>query len=605
METCIVCCKSNNDASSRITTISTEWKEWHIQRIIEKHLWWWYLRPAINKESQQWICCHCWQEISTFHNFYVKVENENKHFNSYFNSNINYNVEELTTSVDIKLEEQNLENCSLLTENLMLLEKPKRGRKKKITNSTKYIQIEQLPLKGVKNEDDELEDIPELTKTELDISSMLETDVPDTMDWENCFLNDSNDSIDSKIQVNDLVHKDDNKLNKLNSKARRKTKRQTKSKSVNKPKRKYAQTRPRISGSKNDKFIAENKFDLSCSICNVSSDNFNNLKIHFLKEHNMVGYAMCCNKKFYKRCFLVDHINVHRDPNYFKCDRCDKAFTARASYEKHMETHQLYENRETVFTCDICKKSFLKKPVYERHVLIHVPEEERKFQCELCDKKFASDGMRKQHQTLTHLKKYAKFCDICGKSLRDNFSFELHMAEHSGQPPAKVKCEICGAELTNKYLLRNHIRMNHTEENQQEQICPYCSKISPNVRAHKHHIKYAHTMERKHACHMCEKKFRRPLELKEHLSTHTGEPLYTCPHCPRTFISNANMYKHRRLTHRKEWEEAKMKKDATALARKRIIKSATVENGTPYKDVIVNETELVNDMVANVIDLDF
>lgn len=47
--------------------------------------------------------------------------------------------------------------------------------------------------------------------------------------------------------------------------------------------------------------------------------------------------------------------------------------------------------------------------------------------------------------------------------------------------------------------------------------------------------------------------------LQEHTSTHTGEVLYTCPNCPQTFFSNANMYKHRQRLHRAAWEADRKK----------------------------------------------
>ncbi|KAM7350809.1 uncharacterized protein ACRADG_009253 [Cochliomyia hominivorax] len=615
MDNCIVCCKSNDDTFSRITTVSSEWKEWNIQRIIEKHLWWWYLKPPSSKELVQWICRNCWQEISSFHNFYIEVEKENKEYYNLFKSAIKENLEEITASVDIKLEDGNSDQFLMLADNQLRLEKLKRGRKKKLSDPTEILTIERLKNKCKKKSSDfseithieidiksenKVQDIPEFTNPELDITSVLTTEHSSSMDWDDCLFND-NEDYNCEDNENDLEDNNDN--NKTNTMTSKKQTRKYKRKDI----KMKIEKKPKAIKKSSDELIAEMDFELMCNVCNSKMENFNQLKVHFRQEHNMVGYATCCNKKFFKPYVLVEHLNVHKDPNYYKCPKCDKALSSKFSFVSHMKTHQLNETRETVFTCDICNKSFLKKPVFERHVLTHVPEEERHFQCELCDKKFASDGMRKQHQTLTHSKKYAKFCDICGKVFYNNIPFERHMAEHKGEPsPVIVKCEICGKEIANKYLLKHHIKIMHTKENQQEQICPYCSKVSPNLNSHKHHIKYTHTLERKHACHMCDKKFRRPLELKEHLSTHTGEPLYTCPHCPRTFISNANMHKHRKLVHRKEWEEGRMKKVATALASKQFIKSLTTEeNETAYTEIIIDESEMENNIVANEIELDF
>ncbi|KAI8116278.1 Transcription factor grauzone [Lucilia cuprina] len=615
-----ICCKSNEDIFSRITTVSSEWKEWNIQRIIEKHLWWWYLRPATSNGVEQWICRQCWQELSTFHNFYNKVEKEQRLYDRFLISNIKTDNENISSSVDIKVEEQNFENeASILTENLMHLEKPKRGRKKKSVDKTESLNIEELAVVKVKSENDlndnTVDEVPAVA--EVNVNALVADEVT-SIDWEHCFINDSaaDDTDEEDYELKES--EDDDKLNIL-LKTRASRKGPTKTKTVTKFRKKYTKSKKekkvkvvKITNSnvseamkKNDEFLADNNFVLSCSICSATLGTFYKLKNHFRKEHDILGYAMCCNKKFYKRGVLVDHINVHKDPNYFKCLQCDKALSTRRSYEKHMETHQLYESQQNLFTCDKCDKSFLKKAVFDRHVLTHVPEEERNFQCSMCDKRFASEYLRKQHASLTHSKKYAKICDMCGKLLRDSFSFIRHMAEHNGETPAKVKCDICGAELTNKYRLNRHKKMMHTEENQQEQICPYCSKISPNLNAHKHHVKYAHTLERKHACHMCDKKFRRPLELKEHLSTHTGEPLYTCPHCPRTFISSANMHKHRKLTHRKEWEEGKMKREAKALAGKQFLKSVIAsQSETPYTGISIMEP-VGNETVPNLTVMNF
>ena len=74
---------------------------------------------------------------------------------------------------------------------------------------------------------------------------------------------------------------------------------------------------------------------------------------------------------------------------------------------------------------------------------------------------------------------------------------------------------------------------------------------------------------------MFQKKFRRPLELKEHLSTHTGEPLYKRPQCKRTFNFSANMHKHRKNAHPNEWLETRLKR-LEKLATKELIHKSNV-----------------------------
>lgn len=44
------------------------------------------------------------------------------------------------------------------------------------------------------------------------------------------------------------------------------------------------------------------------------------------------------------------------------------------------------------------------------------------------------------------------------------------------------------------------------------------------------------------------------------MAIHTGDALYKCEHCPKTFNSHANFNKHRKAAHPKEYAEYKHKK---------------------------------------------
>ncbi|XP_073821909.1 transcription factor grauzone-like [Musca autumnalis] len=548
MDVCIVCLETNEDVLSRLKAGSMEWNKYHVQRVIEKHLWWWHFNVMDKEINSKWICNECWSRLWSFHTFFVRVQKSHSLFNTLQSNGIKaVTLQSPETVTKLEDEDDNLMAEASLNEDLIPLAKRKRGRPRIQKDAIDYMAIDSS-LVIVKNEVDTVEnEQPIANETVRDADN--DGDEGEQSDNKEYAANDYQDcdSSDNKMSSDD---EDDNS----ETKPLKRTKK-TEPKPARKKKKSADGSAVQLT-KKYDEFIAQNH-ELFCSLCHIPLQDFNILIIHFRDMHNTKPYAMCCDKKFYKRAVFVDHLHVHKDPNYFKCEHCGKVFANRRCLKNHLEWHD--ESGKPRFNCSECGKDFFRRGSLEKHRLLHVPEEQRQFQCNECEKKFASESLRTQHIKVTHL--YVKLiCDICGKAFRERHAFERHLAEHTGGPTPNIECDICGMKLTSIYGLNRHKRLRHTEENMQEQICPYCSKVSPNIAAHKSHIQYSHTMQRRHACHLCEKAFRRPKELKEHLSTHTGEALYTCPYCPRTFISNANMHKHRKNEHPKEWQEARMKR---------------------------------------------
>ncbi|KAJ6641170.1 SET and MYND domain-containing protein 4 [Pseudolycoriella hygida] len=75
----------------------------------------------------------------------------------------------------------------------------------------------------------------------------------------------------------------------------------------------------RTSKEKSDAQIKE-FVNLHCDICKASSqfNSFKELQEHFNFKHNQRGYVECCDKKFYRKDRLFNHITNHRDPEAFK-----------------------------------------------------------------------------------------------------------------------------------------------------------------------------------------------------------------------------------------------------------------------------------------------
>uniref|UniRef100_A0AAG5DEF3 Transcription factor grauzone n=1 Tax=Anopheles atroparvus TaxID=41427 RepID=A0AAG5DEF3_ANOAO len=289
-------------------------------------------------------------------------------------------------------------------------------------------------------------------------------------------------------------------------------------------------------------------FKFECELCAASLENLACLQVHYRREHSMKGYIRCCDKQFYRRFQLLDHIAAHEGT--IKCKICQKRYKSSRYLALHMmKSHSREEDRP--FKCDKCHQSFHKEHLLKAHLANHLSEK-----CPICEKVVSSKYALKTHVTHMHGSDGNQICDVCGKEFRTKQAMERHINEHLGvEVIQKVQCHVCQRWFHGKYNLRKHIRFMHIEDGQVFR-CDICQHESPNSRALLDHKKRVHVEER-FECEFCGKRFKRKLYLREHIASHTGKPLYSCEVCGATFNSNANCYNHRKSKHPVEWEARK------------------------------------------------
>lgn len=85
-------------------------------------------------------------------------------------------------------------------------------------------------------------------------------------------------------------------------------------------------TRVSVDGRKratNQRMEEENQqirdfFSMNCDLCETTFLTINDATIHYKRTHNKSGYLKCCDKKFYQRCLVLEHIQQHLDPPQLK-----------------------------------------------------------------------------------------------------------------------------------------------------------------------------------------------------------------------------------------------------------------------------------------------
>uniref|UniRef100_A0A182WKR3 C2H2-type domain-containing protein n=1 Tax=Anopheles minimus TaxID=112268 RepID=A0A182WKR3_9DIPT len=288
---------------------------------------------------------------------------------------------------------------------------------------------------------------------------------------------------------------------------------------------------------------------LTCDLCSAPLKDFTDLHKHYKLEHKVTGYLRCCNRAIYKKCWMIEHLQLHLNPDTFRCEQCAKSYSSSKVLKEHLkEVHAPETDRS--FPCTTCGKAFVSRSHLNAHVMVAhgtVP-------CPQCKKVLSSQGSLRKHLVAVHGEGEKHVCEVCARVFRSKQCFDAHRKEHEGRRlESKVQCELCMVWLMNKYCLTKHMRRKHTQPTGEEFVCGMCGKNAPNQEALKHHVRRVHG-ESRFECEWCHKKFKRLHHMKEHVAIHhTGEELYGCQHCSERFNTKNKLYAHRKTVHPEEY----------------------------------------------------
>lgn len=187
--------------------------------------------------------------------------------------------------------------------------------------------------------------------------------------------NTDDDEVMKSDDHSDLEHTSDNNDNHSDSDSERNM--------DNKIQKTYY--KPRTKRKEHDQFIGKHFKDIICELCKTHFETFAVLRQHFTKAHKQKGYVICCNKKFFNRTRLVDHIHFHLNPDHLKCTKCSRIMSDSLHLERHMlRFHGATELKKK--HCDVCQKPFIDGYSLRIHKLTHLPDDAKKFPCEDCGK---------------------------------------------------------------------------------------------------------------------------------------------------------------------------------------------------------------------------
>ena len=264
-----------------------------------------------------------------------------------------------------------------------------------------------------------------------------------------------------------------------------------------------------------------------CTLTNDLCPSTENPKIHSDAKSHL---CKICNVP----CKDEAEVNLHRELHLpgkgcYRCLKCDKTFKKVTFLENHVWMH--YD--KTPFRCIYCAEYKNRNTCLYYHELIHLPESQKKFECNQCQFRTWTKIKLAMHVKNTHSdKRY--HCNLCPAIYKNKPEFLYHkMKKHNGQ--FRFTCDICGAGAVTQRDLNRH------KESHENIRCPVCSKkLFCRIRLHEH-------MKNVHGCTQCDKRFRTPGSLNIHKRHHSGIKEHACTYCEKAFYTSTNLQDHIRI----------------------------------------------------------
>ncbi|XP_045473262.1 zinc finger protein 236-like isoform X2 [Harmonia axyridis] len=207
-----------------------------------------------------------------------------------------------------------------------------------------------------------------------------------------------------------------------------------------------------------------------CDNGNIDADDVNDKSKKTVKRFLKCVY---CEKEFSNRGVYMKHVNSHQENGLHMCKFCTKGFRKPSDLGRHLRTH----TGEKPFACDQCDKKFSLKSTLEFHFKTHDPSAAKKFVCEVCNSFFTSLSSKKLHMHV-HTGAKPHKCNYCEQHFRTIAHRKCHEKKiHLNNQGKKVK-QSKAKKITNILAAAVDMAVNEAvsehQNSEQDDISRYC-----------------------------------------------------------------------------------------------------------------------------------
>ncbi|XP_058833759.1 transcription factor grauzone-like [Topomyia yanbarensis] len=446
---------TDNDALSVLNCQSSEYA---ITDLLTKYFWFQY----DDFREDHILCATCWNQLNSFHRFYLKVASNHKRLNQ---STEAADIEVLPKELELNSFEAN-GNSSSQESNLKVagddpivkveiesdccseksFDVPKRKVSKRKTGRKQAVKKERKPISYKVKTAQQLADEDKIIRTHVQYTCETCAGISPTFTSFQKHVKDSHGTKAFIVCCGRRYYKKVNLLEHVQQ--------------LDKP----------------DLF--------KCDVCFKSFINNHGVRRHKQQMHlpDEIKIYRCerCPKRFAKQSHLSVHLKGHEtlDNETAKCAECEKSFPSEALLKTHIK---IRHTRPTDYICDVCAKGFYSKTDFLRHKKEH---------------ELSPAALRVQ-------------CDICQLWFRSRIHLNDHKRRHR-QPP--VTCDLCGHTSPNKKAMASHKRLRHGESSL---VCQECGKTFKRPISLREHMA-SHTGDALYSCNFCERTFNSSANMFSH-----------------------------------------------------------------------------------------